>query len=47
MSFNISLIAVKFTLVSEMLKLMLDVPDGVREPWMKDNEVDKYHILHI
>ena len=40
MSFNISLIAVKFTLVSEMLKLMLDVPDGPG-PGMKDNEVEE------
>ena len=40
MSFNISLVSVKSTLVSEMLKLMLNVPDGAREPGIKDNEAD-------
>ena len=41
MSFNISLVSVKSALVSEMLKLMLDVSDGAREPGIKDNEADK------
>ena len=41
MSFNISLVSMNSTLVSEMLKLMLDVPDGAREPGIKDNEADK------